>query len=179
MSLVWGDFRVTVQAIDDDKAKSTHSVFIPGDTNPTAALNFAEEYADLVAATLETAVTGVSLNRTAYDDEFPAGPAQSDVEDKGVLIVATADNARSALALPGIDETYLVDSGVEAGIAIDITAEPIAALITALIDGLTVPDEEATPTLVQPRDSRGQDFVRLTAAYKQNRRSFKSKQRRG
>jgi hypothetical protein len=172
-------WRITVTEVDDDGAKSTHAVHCPKTTDGVAVANFAAAYGALVAGITDGALIDVSISQRTYDDSYPTGEAGSDVENKGVLIIQTSDNSKSVLALPAIDEEYLVDSGVEAGIAIDITLTPVANLITALLSGISVKNSANEDVTVSPTDDRGFDFVTLRAAYKQNRRSQKRRRRQG
>jgi hypothetical protein len=179
MASIAQPYTITVQAVDDDGARSTHSINVPANTDPVAVTNYAEEYVALVAAVTDGGILSYTVSQTFYDNTYPAGAAGSDVENKGVLIVQTADNAKSVLALPSIKEAVLVASGVLTGIAIDTSLGPVAALIEALLSGIEVLNSASEPVTVQPTDRRGFDFVALRDAYKQNRRSQKRQRRRG
>lgn len=175
------DMPVKVQLLylDEGGAHARSTVNLPSNTDEIAAINFAEALFPLAAAITETALMGVNVVFPKYDDAYPDPPAGSDVEVKGVFILRTADNAKSALATAGIPDEMLIDTGALKGVLIDLTDEDIDAFVDALIDGLTVNNSQGVPTLVTPCDTRGSDYNAVLEAYKQHRRSQKRMGRKG
>jgi hypothetical protein len=186
MAYVYGTSAITINFIDDDGAKSGVKISLPPVTEGlgTEAMGGVyalaiEELVGLVAPLSDSAFTGATLTVSLYDDTFPEPDAGSDVEDKGVFICRTADNSSSSMAVPGILESLLIDTGATAGVEVDLAETDVANFVTALIDGFDVSTVASGTVTVEPCDSRGFDLSALVEAYKQNRRSQKSRRLRG
>ncbi len=110
-----------------------------------------------------------------YDDTYPVGAAGSDVEDKGIVTIRTANNQTSSFNWPGVLESILVNNITPPGTYINLTNAAVAALVSGLINGINV----GLGGTIQPSNRSGLDFLSVKEAYKQNRGSQKSRQYRG
>lgn len=170
MAFVDGAISVSFTFQDDDLAQASTSVKLPAGTTLAAAKTFATNYVALLTPVTDCAITAYNITQEVYDDTYPTAAAGSDVEDKGVLSIRTANNNTSTLSWPGVLESILVNSITPAGTYIDLANVAVAALVTALISGLAG---------TQPSNRNGQDFRSVKEAYKQNRGSQKSRQYKG
>jgi hypothetical protein len=128
-----------------------------------------------MAGVSDCALQKYSVSGEVYDDTYPLGAPASDVEDKGVITIRTVDNNTSTLSWPGVKESLLVSNITPAGTFIDLTNVNVAAVVNAIINGLSA----GVLGVVQPANKNGQDFLSVKEAYKQNRGSQKSRQYRG
>lgn len=170
MAFVNGPISISFTFIDDDLAQASTSVKLPAGTTLAAAQTFATSYVALLTPVTDCALTNYNITQEVYDDVYPVGAAGSDVEDKGVLTIRTANNGTSTLSWPGVLESILVNTITPAGTFIDLQNVAVAALVSALVNGLSG---------TQPSDRRGADFRSVKEAYKQNRGSQKSRQWKG
>jgi hypothetical protein len=160
---------------DDDGARSTTTIhFEAVEANFGEAKALADELAPLLAAISDAALLDYNVNLAVYDTAQPAPGSPSDVEIKGVFLLKTEDNFRASLAVPSIKESCLIADGARAGIDIDLTNVDVAALVDALVDGVTV-----GIITYEPSDRRGSDITQVVDAYKQIRSSFKARGRKG
>lgn len=170
MAFVDGPISISFQFQDDDLAEASTSVKLPAGTTLAAAKTFAASYVALLTPVTDCAITGYNVTQEVYDDSYPVAAAGSDVEDKGVLTIRTANNNTSTLSWPGVLESVLVNTITPMGTYIDLSNVAVAALVTALTNGLSG---------TQPSNRNGQDFRSVKEAYKQNRGSQKSRQYKG
>lgn len=170
MAFVDGPISISFTFQDDDLAEASTSVKLPVGTTLAAAKTFAASYVALLGPVTDCALTAYNVTQEIYDDTYPVAALGSDVEDKGVLTIRTANNGTSTLSWPGVLESILVNSITPAGTYIDLLNVSVAALVTALVNGLAG---------TQPSDRRGADFRSVKEAYKQNRGSQKSRQFKG
>lgn len=170
MAFVDGPITISFTFQDDDLAQASTSVKLPAATTPAAAKIFAGSYVALLAPVTDCALIAYNITQEVYDDTYPTAAAGSDVEDKGVLSIRTANNNTSTLTWPGVLESILINTITPAGTYIDLANVSVAALITALVNGLAG---------TQPSNRNGQDFRSVKEAYKQNRGSQKSRQYKG
>lgn len=171
---------ITFSAIDDDlaigKAKLNVDVsdfaFEIGDLH-----TMAQDLATGMSALLETSLFQYSISAVGWEDTLvgEAGPAESDVEDKGVFLLRSENNFSSDVAIPGIDEGKLVATGVSTGIQIDTSDADVLAFIALL----TTMQEVGVGENWRVVDSRGDPIVAVADAYKRNAASQKSRNRRG
>jgi hypothetical protein len=175
MAFVNGPKTITFSFIDDDLAQSSISIKLLDTVTLDAAYAFAQDMVTLLVPVSDCALQKYSVSGEIYDDTYPQGAAGSDVEDKGVLTIRTVNNGTSTITWPGIKESLLNNTITPPGTYIDLTNANVAALITALVNGL------AEPLLgtIQPSNKNGQDFLSIKEAYKQNRGSQKSRQFKG
>lgn len=170
MAFVDGTISVSFQFQDDDLAQASTSVKLPVGTTLAAAKTFAASYVSLLTPVTDCALISYAVTQEVYDDTYPVAAPASDVENKGVLTIRTANNNTSTLSWPGVLESILVNSITPAGTYIDLANVAVAALVTALTNGLAG---------TQPSNRNGQDFRSVKEAYKQNRGSQKSRQYKG
>lgn len=170
MAFVDGPISVSFTFQDDDLAQAATSVKLPAGTTLAAAHTFAQSYVALLAPVTDCAIVDYNLTQQVYDDTYPTAAVGSDVENKGVLTIRTANNNTSTLSWPGVLESILVNTITPSSTYIDLANVAVAALITALINGLAG---------TQPSNRNGQDFRSVKEAYKQNRGSQKSRQYKG
>ncbi|MEI7645652.1 MAG: hypothetical protein WCJ55_15365 [Chloroflexales bacterium] len=170
MAFVDGPISISFNFQDDDLAEASTSVKLPVGTTLAAAKTFAASYVSLLGPVTDCALTAYNITQEVYDDTYPVAALGSDVENKGVLTIRTANNGTSTLSWPGVLESILVNSITPAGTYIDLLNVSVAALVTALVSGLAG---------TQPSDRRGADFRSVKEAYKQNRGSQKSRQYKG
>jgi len=177
-------WRISSSWRDDDGAVSRYeqNVVEPGVLDvgyPVIAL-YAAELIEAAQALSDAALLGYSISKDFYESDpvETIGEAGSDVEDKGVFLMSTNTGFKGSVSIPSILESKLVATGVETGIAIDMADADVLAFMTLLTT-----DVDTTPFglagEVHATDYRGDEFGVVTAAYKQNRASFKSRGRRG
>jgi hypothetical protein len=170
MAFVDGPISISFTFQDDDLAEASTSVKLPAGTTPAAAKTFASSYVALLGPVTDCSLISYNVNLEVYDDTYPTAALGSDVEDKGVLTIRTANNGTSTLSWPGVLESILVNTITPAGTYIDLQNVAVAALVTALVNGLSG---------TQPSSKNGADFRSVKEAYKQNRGSQKSRQYKG
>ncbi|RLI82947.1 MAG: hypothetical protein DRP01_09450 [Archaeoglobales archaeon] len=180
MALVMKPLTITVSTVDGGLTVGRHILHLPVDTDPVAALNFATNYAAQINAITDAEVVSAVVGLPLYEDTYPSAPVTSDVEDKGVFLMLSAGDNKSALAIPGIDDAVLIPAGEPGGgIELDMDNAEVQVVVYALVDGLDVEDSQGATVTVAPCDSRGSDYVAVRTAYKQNRASHKRTIRRG
>lgn len=170
MAFVDGPISVSFSFVDDDLARGSTSVKLEEGTAYDDAITFAAAYVSLIDAVSDCALTGYTVTQTVYDDSYPVGAPGSDVEDKGVLTIRTAKNGTSTVSWPGVLETVLVNNISPAGTYLNLTNVAVAALISALINGIGG---------IEPSNRRGDDFLSVKEGYKQQRGSLPSREYRG
>lgn len=173
---------ITYTVKDDDGAQSTMTFYgtlpVLAVWTELAAETVKEKLWDRIAPLIDAALLTASFSLMSYDDAFDAPASGSDVEDKGVFLWTTDNNQKGTIALASILESKLVDSGVTAGIQIDVTDADVEDFVEAMIDGIDLNPFGILDT-VHFGTSRGEDWQVLRDAYKQNRRSQKSRGYRG
>lgn len=170
MAFVDGPISISFTFQDDDQAEASTSVKLPTGTTLAAAKTFATSYVALLTPVTDCALVRYNITQEVYDDSYPTAAVGSDVENKGVLTIRTANNNTSTLTWPGVLESILINTITPASTYIDLSNVSVAALITALINGLAG---------TQPSNRNGQDFKSVKEAYKQNRGSQKSREYKG
>lgn len=170
MAFVPGAISISFSFVDDDLANAHTSVKLPAGTDYADAIAFAEEYLYLLDAVSDCAIQSYTVNQLVYDNAFPAGADGSDVEDKGVLTIRTVGGGTSTLSWPGVLESVLVSTITPKGTYINLANTAVAALIAALVNGLDG---------VSPSNRRGDDFLSVKEAYKQQRGSLQSREYKG
>lgn len=150
---------------DNDGARSTCEVLIPGATAPATALTFAAALRPLVQALSDAVIVGQNVILGFYENAIPVIPS-SDVENKGVFSFNSANGIRSSFTVPSILESALQPNNKD----IDQANTDVAALIDAMTLGLSG---------TQPVNVSGADLTSVRDAYKQNRKSHKSNGNRG
>jgi hypothetical protein len=175
MAFVNGTIAVTFTFQDDDLATSSESVHLPSGTSIADAGAFATNYVALLTPVSNCALLKYNITQEVYDDTYPVAIAGSDVEDKGVLTIRTANNGTSKLTWPGVLESVLVNTITPPGTFINLQNAAVAALVNALINGVLV----NVATAVAPSSRNGNDFRSVKEAFKQNTSSQKSREYRG
>jgi hypothetical protein len=170
MAIVSGGSKLTMIYQDDDLATSRSSIDFPPATAPAAIQTYASAYAALLAPVSDCALKGYTITEDFYDNTYPAAAAGSDVEDKGVLVIRTQNNKTRQFNWPGVLESVLMNTISPPGTYIDLANVAVAALTSALITGIAG---------TQPSTDRGDDFLSIVQAFKQNRGSLKSREYRG
>lgn len=170
MAIVSGGSKLTLIYQDDDLATSRTSIDFPPATAAAAIQAYASAYAALVDPVTDCALKGYSITEDWYDDTYPTPAAGSDVEDKGVLVIRTQNNKTRQLSWPGVLESVLVNTISPPGTFIDLANVAVAALVSALITGVAG---------TAPSTDRGDDFLSVVQAFKQNRSSLKSREFKG
>jgi hypothetical protein len=160
---------------DDDLAQASVSVKLPSGTLLANAFVFAGDLVALMSPVSDCALQKYSITQELYEDTYPQGAAGSDVEDKGVMTIRTANNGTSTFSWPGVLESVLVNNITPAGTYVNLTNAAVAALVSALINGINI----GLGGTIQPSDRRGLDFLSVKEAYKQSRGSQKSRQYKG
>jgi len=155
---------------DDDLATSRSSIDFPPATTPAAIQAYASAYAALLSPVSDCALKGYTITEDFYDNTYPAAAAGSDVESKGVLVIRTQNNKTRQFNWPGVLESVLMNTISPPGTFIDLANVAVAALISALITGIAG---------TQPSTDRGDDFLSIVQAFKQNTSSQKSREYRG
>jgi len=128
----------------------------------------------------DAAFLGFSVSREWYEADRAGNPATagSDVEDKGVFLLNVEGGFKGSLSIPSIMEEYLISAGAQAGIDIDLLDADVGDFVEAITE-----DIDTTPLglagEVHAVDYRGAEYQSVDQAYKQNRASFKSRNRRG
>lgn len=183
MALVHSEVGVfTISTVDDDGAKGAVTFFgkLPAINQWTqVAIDKTKELLwGLLSPLMGAALRGISFGLGSYDDTYPVAAAGSDVENKGVWLMTAAGNVKADFATPDILETKLVSSGALTGIQIDFTDADVIAFNDALINGIDL-NPFGVLDVVQFGTSRGELFVQIRDAYKQNRKSHKSRGGRG
>jgi hypothetical protein len=170
MAFVDGPISISFTFQDDDLAEASTSVKLPAGTTLAAAHTFAASYVNLLTPVTNCALISYDVTQQVYDDTYPVAAVGSDVENKGVLTIRTANNNTSTISWPGVLEAILINTITPSSTYIDLANVAVAALITALTNGLAG---------TQPSNRNGQDFRSVKEAYKQNRSSQKSRQYKG
>lgn len=170
MAMVSGGVKLTLTYKDDDFALSKTSVDFPPGTTLADVQSYATSYAALIAPVTDCALEGYTVTEDFYDDTYPQPAAGSDVEDKGVLIIRTANNKTRQLTWPGVIESVLMNTISPPGTYINLANAAVAALVSALITGIAG---------VAPSNDRGDDFLSVKEAFKKNTGSLKSREYRG
>ena len=153
-----------IYTIRDEKGKqSTFTINVPGTLNAAQASAFAVQFAALVANIIKGAVVGIgislSLNLSAdYAGGIPA--AGSDVEEKGYFQFVTENGFYTAFNVPTLDEQFVLANSNQ----LDTADVDVAALIAAIVTGLTVLPGDPDEVVVNPVDSRGENIVSLATA---------------
>lgn len=170
MAIVSGGSKLTLVYKDDDLAQSRSSIDFPPGTTPAAVQTYASAYVALVAPVTDCALMGYTITEDFYDDTYPTPAAQSDVEDKGVLVIRTVNNKTRQFTWPGVLESVLVNTISPPGTFINLAHVAVAALVSALITGIggTAPSTDI-----------GSDFLSVVEAFKRNRSSLKSREFKG
>lgn len=150
---------------DNDGARSTCEVLIPGSTTPANVITFATALRPLVAALSDAVIVGMNVILGYYENAIPTIPS-SDVENKGLFSFNAANGIRGSIAVPSILESVLLGNNKD----IDQAQADVSAFIDAMTLGLSA---------VQPCNASGADLVGVREAYKQNRKSHKSNGNRG
>lgn len=145
---------------DNDGARSTTEIILPGATTPAAAQTFATAIQPLLAALSDAVIVGMNVILGYYEDAIPTIPS-SDIENKGVFLFNAANGIRSSIAIPSVLESVLQPNNRD----IDQANTAVDAFITAMTAGLGG---------TQPSNASGADLVTVRDAYKQNRRSHLS-----
>lgn len=150
---------------DNDGARSTCEILVPGATTPANVITFANAVQPLVAALSDAVIVGMNVILGYYENAIPVIPS-SDVENKGVFSFNAANGIRSSIAIPSILESVLQPNNK------DINQADTA--VSAFIDAMTL-----GAGAVQPVNLSGSDLTSVRDAYKQNRKSHKSNGNRG
>jgi hypothetical protein len=175
MAFTNGPKTITFTFQDDDLAQGSVSVKLPDTVSYDGAFAFAEDFVAMLTPLSDCALQKYTVSGEVFDDAYPQGAAGSDVEDKGVIVIRTANNGTSSFTWPGVKESVLLNTISPPGTYIDLANVNVAALLSALINGLA----EGILGTLQPSDRRGADFLSVKEAYKQNRGSLKSRQYKG
>jgi hypothetical protein len=170
MAIVSGGSKLTMIYQDDDLATSRSSIDFPAATAVAAIQTYAAAYAALLDPVTDCALKGYTITTDFYDDTYPTPAAGSDVEDKGVIIMRTQNNKTRQFNWPGVLESVLMNTISPPGTYIDLANVAVAALTAALITGIGG---------TQPSNDRGEDFLSIVQAFKQNRSSLKSREFKG
>lgn len=178
-----GWWSLAMSFVDDDGAVSRFAVNIK-DVDIGEDFAYFQVYAEAVVTAIveltDAALLGYSLTKEFYeaDAEARVGAEGSDVENKGVFLLDVSGGFKGSLSVPSILESKLVASGALAGIQINLDDAEVSAFVDLLVE-----DYDANPGgaggTVHACDSRGDSYIRVADAYKQNRASFKSRGRRG
>ena len=151
---------------DNDGARSTSEVTLPGATTAAAAITFATAMIPLIGALSDAVITGYNLIIGYTENALPTIPS-SDVENKGVFVFNAANGIKSTLSIPSILEAVLQSNNRD----IDQANTDVDDFIVAMTGGLSG---------TSPSNGAGSDLVGVKDAYKQNRRSHLSgRTRRG
>ena len=170
MAIVSGGVKLTLSYQDDDLAIARTSVDFPGGTTLADVTAYATSYAALIDPVSDCALTGYTVTEDFYDDTYPQAAPGSDIENKGVLVIRTANNRTRQLTWPGILESVLLNTISPPGTYINLANVAVAALTSALITGLAG---------TAPSNDRGDDFISVKEAFKKNVNSLKSREFRG
>lgn len=170
MAIVSAGKRLSMTYQDDDLAENSHTVDFPAATTLAQVQTYATAYAALLAPVSDCALKGYTVLEHFYDDTYPLAAAGSDVEDKGILKIRTQNNHIKSFSWPGIVESVLISTISPPGTYIDLANAAVAALVSALITGLSG---------TAPSNDRGEDFLSVVEAYKKNTKSLGSRQYRG
>jgi hypothetical protein len=170
MAIVSGGSKLTMVYQDDDLATARSSIDFPPATVRDDIVAYASAYAALLAPVSDCALKGYTITEDFYDNTYPMAAAGSDVEDKGVLVIRTQNNKTRQFNWPGVLESVLMNTISPPGTYIDLANVAVAALISALITGIAG---------TAPSTDRGDDFLSVVQAFKQNRGSLKSREYRG
>lgn len=170
MGIVSGGKRLSMQYQDDDLAEAAHTVDFPAATTLAAIQTYATAYAALLDPVTDCVLKGYTVLEHFFDDTYPLAVAGSDVEDKGILKIRTANNRVKTFSWPGIVETVLLNTISPPGVYIDLANAAVAALVSALITGIGG---------TAPSNDRGEDFLSVVEAFKKNTQSLASRQFRG
>lgn len=146
---------------DNDGARSTTEILLPGTTTAAAALAFAVAIRPLLANMSNAVITGLNVIIGYGEDSIGVIPS-SDVEDKGVVLFNAANGIKSSIAIPSIQENALQGNNAD----IDQSVSAVDAFLTAMTAGISG---------TQPVNASGADLVSIKEAYKQNRISHKSR----
>jgi hypothetical protein len=166
MALVSKNLEATLRYVDDNGKIGTFNSYLPAATLLADARTKIETLQPLATALSLCSFAGYSVSQVTVEDTYPAtGPAGSQVEDKAVFDLRTADGNTSRVVIPGINDAILQADNLN----IDQADADVAALIAEILGG--------TVTFV---GVGGSDLAAVTAAYKQQRRSqFNKRNRRG
>jgi len=146
---------------DNDGARSTTEILLPGSVSAAAAITFATALRPLLSALSDAVLVGMNLIIGYQESSIPSIPS-SDVENKGVLLFNAANGIKSSISIPSILESVLQSNNRD----IDQSNSDVDAFITAMTAGLSG---------TQPVNASGADLVSTKDAYKQNRRSHMSR----
>jgi hypothetical protein len=151
---------------DNDNKESTSQVLLPAATTLANALTYATALRPLIAAVSDAVCVGMNLI-VGYYENAPGTIPSSDIENKGVITLASANGQPSSFTIPSVLESVLQGNNAD----IDQANTDMSDLLDALTLGLSG---------TQPANAGGADLVGIKAAYKQNRRSHLSgRQRKG
>lgn len=145
-----------VYTIEDNKGKrSNMTVKVPSTLTLVDYVEFAEEMGDLVDAITVGQIVNVGIAFTVDFSGFgwTAAPGSTaDVEEKGLFSYLTAGGWRTALELPCLSESKVVDGSD----VIDAADADVIAFQAAMVSGITLP---IATTLVAPTDAREDDIA--------------------
>jgi hypothetical protein len=166
MALVSRNLEATLRFVDDNGKIGTFNTYLPAATllvDARAKVEAIQPYASQLSL---CEFAGYSISQVTIEDTFPAaGPVGSQVEDKAVFDLRTADGNISRVVIPGVDDAILTDDNTN----IDEANADVAALIAEILGGT-----------VQFVGVGGSPLSAVTAAYKQQRTSqFNKRNRRG
>jgi hypothetical protein len=145
---------------DNDGARSTTEVLLPGGTSAANAITFAAAIRPLLQALSDAVIVAMNVIIGYYENAIPTIPS-SDVENKGVFVFNAANGIKSSVSVPSILEAVLQSNNRDT----DQAQSDVDDFITAMTAGLSS---------IQPCNLSGADLVSVRDAYKQNRRSHLS-----
>lgn len=146
--------------LDSKGQTSTCEINIPTATTLASATAFAQSVATLLNNVVTGVITrvGIVLSVSLPGGIRTAALANSDVEEGAKFQFNTASGFRTGFRIPTFDETKIASNSR----AVDLEDADVAALVNAIVSGLT-----SAGNLVQPTDKRESDVTALTAAKEQ------------
>lgn len=155
---------VNFSVIDGKGARSSVQVNLPDGLNLVQVQDFVDDFAPILDAITDGAITGVSVSIAAT---LPGGlastpGANSDVEEGARFIFSTENGYSTAVRVPTFPESK-ISSGSQ---AVNLADTAVDAFVDAMVAGVTV-----TAGTAEPSDYRGDDIVGVTSAVESFQRS--------
>lgn len=161
-------WEITYTFLDNRLKQSITSVKLPHTTTLAHVTEFATTVAEIVDRLSSSKLGAININTPTILGGFTVKPIAgftSDNEEKGVFLFNTSYREPVSMSIPGFKDSLVIDGSNE----IDTSDTDVAALITLMIDGLTLIDT----TVVQPCDIGAEDITSLKSATEK----FKSRKR--
>lgn len=144
-------------SISDAKGDiSIVSIPLKSSTLLVDAVDAAEALIPIVQPLVNGALRAADISIPISFTPWAAAASTSDVQEKARFVFRTVGGWLKHLSLPSFIEGFFIPGTHE----VDLTDTDVAAFVTAMTDGVTVPSTNT----VEPSDTRDEDLTELEAA---------------